>query len=155
MPHGTLTRITGEPTHKQLKILEKELTTNLMAIPCPWGHGKGHLGLLQDPVLYLQFNGAAFTVPAAVPPEYPLNPPTAAPAREAARAANLANCKAWNTYIIIRTITRIQFAAAIETYIMPRLTIPPRVSMRFPSGTSSPTSKPPTHQSPSPTLATT
>ena len=51
MPHGTLTRITGEPTHKQLKILKKELAANLMAIPCPWGHSKGHLGLLQDPVL--------------------------------------------------------------------------------------------------------
>ncbi len=84
MPHGILTRITGERTHKQLKILEKELAANLMAIPCPWGHGKGHLGLLQDPVLYLQCNGAAFTVPAVVPPEYPLNPPAATPAQEAA-----------------------------------------------------------------------
>jgi hypothetical protein len=145
MPHGTLTRITGGPTHKQLKILEKELATNLMAIPCPWRHGTGHLGLLQDPVLYLQCTGATFTVPAAVPPEYPLNPPTAAPAREAAQAANLANCKAWNTYIIVRTITCNQFAAAIETYIMPCSTIPPRVSTQFPSGTSSPTSEPPTH----------
>jgi hypothetical protein len=53
MPHGTLTHITGKPTHKQLKILEKELAANIMAIPCPWGHGKGHLGLLQDPVFYL------------------------------------------------------------------------------------------------------
>jgi hypothetical protein len=84
MPHGTLTRIAGEPTHKQLKIFEKKLATNLMAIPCPWGHGKGHLGLLQDPVLYLQCNCVAFTIPAAAPPEYPLNPPAAAPAREAA-----------------------------------------------------------------------
>jgi hypothetical protein len=84
MPHGNLTEITGEPTHKQLKILKKELAAILMAIPCPWGHGKGHLGLLQDPVLYLQCNGAAFTVPAVAPPEYPLNPPAATPAREAA-----------------------------------------------------------------------
>jgi hypothetical protein len=114
MPHGTLTRITGEATHKQLKILEKELAANLMAIPCPWGHGKGHLGPLQDPVLYLQRNGAAFTVPAVAPPEYLLNPPAAAPTQEAAQAANLANRKAWNTYIIVRTITRDQFAAAID-----------------------------------------
>jgi hypothetical protein len=85
-----------------------------MAIPCPRGHGKGHLGLLQDPVLHLQCNGAAFIVPAIAPPEYPLNPPATAPAREAARAANLANCKTWNTYIIVRTITRNLFAAAID-----------------------------------------
>ncbi len=96
MPYGTgtLTRITGELTHKQLRILEKELATNLMAIPCPWGHGKGHLGLLQDPVLYLQRNGTSYTVSGAVPPDYPINLPAAAPVREAARAANLAKRKA-------------------------------------------------------------
>lgn len=94
MPHATLTRVTGEPTHKLLKLLEKELAANLMAIPCPWGHGKGHLGLLQDPVLYLQRNGAAFTIPAAALPDYPLNPPVALPAREAVRAANLPEQKA-------------------------------------------------------------
>ncbi len=30
-----LMRISREPTHKLLKILEKELAANLMAIPCP------------------------------------------------------------------------------------------------------------------------
>jgi hypothetical protein len=114
MPHTTLTRINREPTHKLLKILEKELTANLMAIPCPWGHGKGHLGLLQDPVLYLQRNGAAFTIPAAAPPNYPVNPPAAIPAREAARPANLAERKAWNTYLVVASITWDQFAAAID-----------------------------------------
>ena len=62
MPHGLLTRISGEPNHKQLRNLEKELATNLMAIPCPWG-----------------------------------------PER-----------KAWNTYLIVATITRNQLAAAID-----------------------------------------
>jgi hypothetical protein len=114
MPHGTLTRIMGEPTHKQLCILEKELAANLMAVPCPWGHGKGHLGLLQDPVLYLQRNDAAFIIPNAAPPEYPLNPPAIAPARKAARATNLTKRKAWNMYVIVSTITRDQFAAAIN-----------------------------------------
>jgi hypothetical protein len=52
MPYVTLTCITGKPTHKQLQILEKELSANLMAIPCPWGHRKEHLGFLHDPVLY-------------------------------------------------------------------------------------------------------
>jgi hypothetical protein len=84
MPHATLTRINGEPTHKLLKILEKKLAANLMAIPCPWGHGKGHLGLLQDPVLYLQCNSAAFTIPAAAPPDYPINAPAMVPACKAA-----------------------------------------------------------------------
>jgi hypothetical protein len=84
MPYGTLTHITGKPTHKQLQFLEKELATNLLAIPCPWGHRKGHLGLLQDPVLYLQCNGASYTVPGAAPLDYPINPPAAALKREAA-----------------------------------------------------------------------
>jgi hypothetical protein len=114
MQYGTLTRITGGPTHKQLQILEKELAANLMAIPCPWDHGKGRLGLLQDPVLYLQRNGASYTVPGAAPPDYPINPTTAAPAREATWAANLAKRKVWNTHIIVCTITHDQFAAAIN-----------------------------------------
>jgi hypothetical protein len=80
MPHATLTRINKEPTHKLLKILEKKLAANLMAIPCPWGHGKGHLSLFQDPVLYFQCNGATFDILAAAPPEYLVNAPAAAPA---------------------------------------------------------------------------
>jgi hypothetical protein len=85
-----------------------------MFIPWPWGHRKGHLGLLQDPVLYLQCNGASYTVPGTAPPDYPINLPAAAPAREATWAANLAKCKAWNTYIIVRMITHNQFVAAID-----------------------------------------
>jgi hypothetical protein len=114
MPHGSLSRIMGEPIHKQLRILEKELAANLMAIPCPWGYGKGHLGLLQDPVLHLQCNGTVFTIPDAAPPDYPINPPAAAPAHEAARATNLATHKVWNTYLIVATITHDQFAVAIN-----------------------------------------
>jgi hypothetical protein len=114
MPYGTLTRITSKPTHKQLQIIEKELAANLMAIPCPWGNRKGHLGLLQDPVLYFQRNGASYIAPATAPPDNPINPPAAAPARKAAQAANLAKCKAWNTYTIVCTITHDQFTAAIN-----------------------------------------
>jgi hypothetical protein len=113
-PHATLTRINGEPTHNLLKILEKELAANLMTIPCPWGHIKGHLGLLQDPVLYFQCNGAAFGIPEAPPPKYPVNTPTAAPACKQARANNLAEQMAWNTYLIVATITHGQFAVAIN-----------------------------------------
>jgi hypothetical protein len=43
-----------------------------MAVPCPWGHKKGHLRLLQDPVLYLQCNSVAFAIPAAAPLAYPV-----------------------------------------------------------------------------------
>ncbi len=99
-------------THKLLRILEKELATNLMAILCPWGHRKGHLGLLQDPVLYFQCNRDAFDIPLAAPPKYPVNAPAAAPAHKQARATNLAKQKAWNTYLIVATITCIQFTAA-------------------------------------------
>jgi hypothetical protein len=114
MPNATLMRINREPTHKLLKILEKELTANLMAIPCPWGHGKGHLGLLQDPVLYLQRSGAAFTIPVAAPPDYPINALTAVPACKAAQAATIPEQKAWDTYLIVASITRDQFAAAVH-----------------------------------------
>jgi hypothetical protein len=124
MPYGTLTRNTGKPTHEQLQILEKELAANLMAIPCPWGNRKGHLRLLQDPVHYLQCNSASYTVPSTAPPDYPINPPAAAPAPEAAWAANLDECKALNTCIIVRTITRNQFAAAIDNVYYAELNDP-------------------------------
>ena len=58
MPHPSLTRIKGEPTHKQVKIVLRELTANLMAVSCPWGHDEGHLRLLQDPAIYQACNGA-------------------------------------------------------------------------------------------------
>ena len=33
MPHAILTRVLGEPTHKQVKMVIRELTANLMAVP--------------------------------------------------------------------------------------------------------------------------
>ena len=77
MPYPVLTWVLGEPTHKQLKLILRELTANLMAVSCPWGHNKGHLGLLQDPALYLAQNGAPFDIPAAKPPSYPIVPASA------------------------------------------------------------------------------
>jgi hypothetical protein len=70
MAHVTLTQILGKPSHCQLKQLKRVLTINLMMVPCPWGHNKSHLGLLQDPVLYLQCKSKAFTLPAAALPAY-------------------------------------------------------------------------------------
>ncbi len=40
MLHHTLTKIDGESTQKAIKILEIELGSNLIAVPCPWGHKK-------------------------------------------------------------------------------------------------------------------
>jgi hypothetical protein len=95
MPHLTLTRILlGQPSHRQLKHLEHKLTANLMAVPCPWGHNKGHLGLLQDPVLYLQCNGAAFTIPAVAPLAYPIIVASVTIAKhEEQHANNISACK--------------------------------------------------------------
>ena len=113
MPHNILTRVLGEPTHKQIKTVIRELTANLMAISCPWGHGKGHLGLLQDPTIYTARNGEAFTIPAYEPPAYPFMPNGAtAPQREELRANNIVARKAWATYKLVLAITRNQFAAA-------------------------------------------
>ena len=115
MPHTILTRVLGEPTHKQVKMVIRELTANLMAVSCPWGHNKGHLGLLQDPAIYLARNGAVFTIPAAEPPTYPVIPIGATvQQREELRAINIAARKAWATYRLVLAITRDQFAAAID-----------------------------------------
>jgi hypothetical protein len=115
MPHVTLTKILGKPSHRQLKQLERKLTANLMAVPCPWGHNKGCLGLLQDPALYLQCNGAAITIPAAALPAYPVIVAGATTAkREGQRANNISAHKAWLTYMIVHTITRHQFMASID-----------------------------------------
>jgi hypothetical protein len=115
MPHATLTGVLGEPTHKQVKMVIRELTANLMAVSCPWGHNKGHLGLLQDPAIYLARNGATFIIPANEPPTYPVIPAGATiQAQEELRANNIAARKAWATYRLVLAITRDQFAAAID-----------------------------------------
>jgi hypothetical protein len=86
-----------------------------MAVPCLWGHNKGHLGLLQDPVLYLQRNGAAFTIPAAALPAYAVIVAGAATAKCKEQCANnISACKAWSMYMIVHTITWDQFAASID-----------------------------------------
>jgi hypothetical protein len=114
MPHPLLTHVIGEPTHEQLKLILCELTTNLMAVSCPWGHNKSHLGLLQDPALYLARNGSSFNIPPAKPPLYPIVPAgTTAHQCEELQAQNTSACKAWTTYRLVRAITHDQFAAAI------------------------------------------
>jgi hypothetical protein len=87
-----------------------------MAVSCPWGH-KGHLGLLQDPSLYLAQNGAPFDIPATKPPLYPIVPAgTTAHQCKELRAQNTSARKAWTTYRLVRTITCDQFAATINVF---------------------------------------
>jgi hypothetical protein len=115
MPHPILNRVFGKPTHKQVKTVIWELLANLMAIFCPWGHSKGHLGLLQDPAIYLTCNREVFNIPHVEPLAYPFIPAGATTAdHKELRAINAAACKAWNTYKMVLTITRNQFAVAID-----------------------------------------
>jgi hypothetical protein len=106
MPHPILTRVFGGPTHKQIKTVIRELLANLMAVSCPWGHSNGHLGLLQDPAIYLACNGEALNIPRVEPPAYPVIPAGAMTADcKVLCATNAAACKAWNTYNMVLTIT--------------------------------------------------
>jgi hypothetical protein len=115
MPHPILTHVFGKLTLKQIKTVIRKLLANLMAISCPWGHSKGHLGLLQDAAIYLAHIGEAFNIPHVGPPAYPVIPEGAKIAnRKELRTTNVATCKAWNTYKMVLTITYNQFAAAIN-----------------------------------------
>jgi hypothetical protein len=115
MPHPILIRVFGKPTHKQVKMVIRKLSTNIMAISCLWGHSKGHLGLLQDPAIYLACNGEAFNISQIEPPVYPVIPAIATTAKcEELCATDTAACKAWNTYKMVLTIMCDQFAVAIN-----------------------------------------
>ena len=116
MPHHTLTKINGEPTHSAVKKLEKELGSNLIAVPCPWGRGKGHLGILQDAAVFAQRNGGPFTPPEQAPPTYPELPPAATTAqRERLRADNEEAQRAWATFQHVHRIAVNLAADAIES----------------------------------------
>jgi hypothetical protein len=115
MPHPILTRVFGKSTHKQIKTVIHKLSANLMAISCPWEHSKSHQGLLQDPAIYLARNGEAFNIPHVEPPAYSIIPAGATTANhEELCTTNATACKAWNTYKMVLSITRDQFAAAID-----------------------------------------
>jgi hypothetical protein len=128
MPHPILTRVFGKPTHKQVKTVIRKLLANLMAISCLWGHSKGHLGLLQDPAIYLACNREAFNVPNIEPLAYPIIPAGAmTPDCKELHATNATTCKAWNTHKMVLAITRIQFVAAINNVYFAVLKTPPEV----------------------------
>jgi hypothetical protein len=115
MPHLILTHVFGQLTHKQVKMVMRELFANLMAISCPWGRSMGHFVLLQDPAIYLACNGEAFNIPQIERLAYPVIPASATTAKcKELCATNAAACKAWNTYKMVHTITRDQFMVAIH-----------------------------------------
>ncbi len=115
MPHPILTHVFDEPTHKQIKMVIPKLLANLMAISCPWGHSKGHLGLLQDPAIYLACNGEAFNTPHIEPLAYPVIPAGATTAvHKELNATNAAACKEWNTNNMVLAITHNLFTSAIN-----------------------------------------
>jgi hypothetical protein len=115
MPHPILTHVFDKPTHKQVKTVNLKLSANLMVISCPWGYNKGHLGLLQDPAIYLARNGAMSNIPNIEPPAYPVIPAGSMTAKhKELHATNTATCKVWNTYKMVLTITHNQFAVAIN-----------------------------------------
>jgi hypothetical protein len=113
MPHITMKRILSGPTLSQLKQLKPKLTTNLLAVPCPWGCNKGHLGLLQDLVLYLQCNRAAYTIPVAAPLGYPVFVAGATTSKcKELHINNISTQKAWAMYMIVHTIMHYQFCGS-------------------------------------------
>jgi hypothetical protein len=115
IPHPILTCVFCELTHEQVKMVIRELSANLMAIFCPWGHSKGHLGLRQDPAIYLACNGEVFSIPNIEPPAYTVIPAGAMTTKcKELHATNAAACKARNTFKMVLTITRNQFTAAIK-----------------------------------------
>ena len=115
MPHQTLTKIQGEPTHKAIRKLEKELAANLIAVPCSWGVNKGHLGELHDPATFLARNGAPYAPPATAPPAYPDMPVGATTAaREQIRAEHELAQNDWQTLQHVRRIAVNLVAAAVE-----------------------------------------
>jgi len=69
----TVTKIHGQPTNKDLTILEKELIAILANIPTTLGGGNhGHAGILMEPARYLLTTGVPFNIPAN-PGNYPAN----------------------------------------------------------------------------------
>ena len=66
MPNGN-----GEPTHKAMKRMEKELGGNPIAVFYPFGHGKGHIRLLQAADIYFQRKRSSYLqphLPLTIPP---------------------------------------------------------------------------------------
>ena len=55
MHHQTIDKVVGERTYSQMKKWQNQMSANLIAVKTPtsWGRGKIHLGILQDPAVFL------------------------------------------------------------------------------------------------------
>ena len=58
IPKQTVDKVDANPTYSQMKKWKKQMSAYLIAVKTPtdWGYGKGHLGILQDPVVFLARN---------------------------------------------------------------------------------------------------
>ena len=127
MPYPFLTNISGEPTYQNMKQRKKEMSSNLISLKMPqaWGQGKGILGALQDPVIFLACNGAAYNPPAAAPQTYPLIPGrTITSERERLRADNNTASKHWTTAEHAKRIAVNIGANALEPFVYAKLDDP-------------------------------
>ena len=127
MPHPVLTRISGEPTYQNMKLWKKEQFANLLAVPTPndWGRGKGLLGELQDPAIFLANNGNAYNPPANAPNDVvvpPLHATTAA--REQLRSQLEVDQLYWQRAEHARRIVVNIGAAALDNFVYAELDDP-------------------------------
>ena len=98
----------GEPTYPGMKKWKRQMNANLISVKTPqtWGQGKGHLGLLQDPVVFHSRNGAAHNPLNAAPLPYPLiSQGASTAAREELRATNEVQTFDWDRYQHTHRIT--------------------------------------------------
>ena len=127
MPHQIIDKIVGEPTYPGMKKWKNQMNANLIAVKTPraWGRGKGHLGLLQDPVVFLARNGVTYDPPAAAPLPYPVIPPNATTApREELRATNKVDSFNWDQYQHTQRIAVNIGAAAFDDWVIAELDDP-------------------------------
>ena len=99
MPHQIIDKIVGKPTYPDMKKWKNQMNANLIAVKTPqtWGRIKGHIVILQDPVVFLARNGAVYNPLGTSPLPYPLIPQGATTAaREELRATNKVQTFNWD-----------------------------------------------------------
>jgi hypothetical protein len=112
----TVTKIHGQPTNKDLTILEKELIAILANIPTTLGGGNhGHAGILMDPARYLLTAGIPFVNPAN-PGNYPAGVAgnAAAGARARAEAQHKEEVKEYETFQGVTQATKDIIMEAVD-----------------------------------------
>ena len=117
----------GKPTYPSMKKWKKQMNTNLIFVKTPqtWGRRKGHLGLLQDPVVFHAINGASYNPPGAAPLTYPLIPQGATTAaREELRATNKVQNFDWDRYQHTQRIAVNIGAVAFDEWVITELDNP-------------------------------